>query len=137
MSEIFEQDYHSLSTKMDRHEEKEKEGFSLIDYQSLSSLGYMLMRMGRNDDAQKTFSALLKLAIDEKQKNWLYKNLAVVYIRKEEYKLALEALRNAIGDGVYKKQDAYLYLLKAEALWQSSRFNEAEASIKQYYNLIA
>ncbi len=113
------------------------EAISSQEFQGLSAFGYMLLRMGRSDDASKTFLALLKLTENAKQKNWLYKNLAVAYMRKKEYKIALDYIRKAIGDRMLKSDEAFLYLLRAESLWQTSRHAEAENSIKQYYNLVS
>ncbi len=113
------------------------ETISTEEFQSISSLGYMFLRMGRNDEAEKSFLALLVLADTMKQKIWLYKNLALVYTRKKEYKTALEYIRNAISERTLKSDEAYFYLLRAECLWQSSRHEESKAAIKQYYNLIA
>ncbi len=107
------------------------------EFQSLSSFGYMLLRMGKNDEAEKTYKALLSLTSNAKDKHWLCKNLAFIYLRKKEYALALDFLRRAIGDGAVKSENAFLYLLRAEALWHMSRFAEAENSLKQYYNLVS
>ncbi len=107
------------------------------EYYSMSSLGYMFMRMGRNEQAEKTFLALLKLVERQKHRNWLYKNLALIYIRKREYRDALEFINKAMQESEIKSEDAFLYILKAESYWQTSRFSEAEASIKQYFNFIS
>ncbi len=110
---------------------------TLQEYYSLSSLGYMYMRMGRNSDAEKTFLALLKLVDLQKHKIWLYKNLSLIYIRKKDYKEALLYINKAMEESEMKSSDAFLYILKAESYWQTSRFSEAEALIKQYFNFIS
>ncbi len=113
------------------------ENLTLQEYYSISSLGYMFMRMGRNDQAEKTFLALLESVSIAKHKLWLYKNLSLIYIRKKDYKSSLEYINRAIEESEMKSEDAFLYILKAETYWQTSRFTEAETLVKQYFNFIS
>lgn len=95
----------------------------------LRVLGYLFLRMGLYERAQRLFTAMIVLDPNDR---WAHRNLAVTALALGDHKMALEHIRLAIGDGVLSTADSALYLLKAQALWRSGRQDEAKRAIDAY-----
>ncbi len=111
--------------------------FGKAEYQALCALAFLYLRMGHNDKAKLIFLGLLELVKNPSEFQWEYKNLAIIALHEKEYAKCLEYLREAIKEDSIKSSDAALYLVKAEALWHSSRENESKVALQQYYNMTA
>lgn len=96
---------------------------------SLQAYGYLLLRMGLYERAQRLFHALS--AIDPEDR-WALRNLAYTSLVTGNAQAALDYLRRAIGQGPLPSDDAVLHLLKAQALWRLERKDEAQNSVDTY-----
>lgn len=96
---------------------------------SLQAYGYLLLRMGLFERAQRLFRALGALDPDDR---WVLRNLAYTSLLTGNPQAALDYLRRAIGQAPLPSDDAVLHLLKAQALWRLERKDEAQNSVNTY-----
>ena len=98
---------------------------------TLSILGYLYYRMGRLDNAATVFAALDKLAPE---------GMDAISRRAAATLAAIETDRGnaekALMDGqTLSTRHAALHLLRARALWQQGRKDEARAAVNEYLYL--
>ena len=84
---------------------------------TLSILGYLYYRMGRLDNAATVFAALDKLAPEGNAEK------------------ALQLLHRVMDGQTLSTRHAALHLLRARALWQQGRKDEARAAVNEYLYL--
>lgn len=105
---------------------------------TLQILGYLYLRMGRNDSARRTFAALAALLPPDAPRaeaSWVQRNLAAVAVAEGDGAAALEYLHKAMDGLPLSSADAALHLLRAQALWQQERHDEARAALDTYRHL--
>lgn len=105
---------------------------------TLSILGYLFYRMGRLDSAAKVFAALIALApaeADDETTRRACATLAAVEVERGRGKEALPLLRRVMEGRTLPTREAALHLLRARALWQEGRREEARAAVDDYLYL--
>ncbi len=105
---------------------------------TLSVLGYLYLRMGRHESARRTFAAIAALLPDDAPKaevSLVYRNLAAVAMAEGDGAAALDHLHKALDGMVLTSADAALHLLRAQALWQQGRHDEAQGAVETYRHL--
>lgn len=105
---------------------------------TLSILGYLFYRMGRLDSAAKVFAALIALApagADDETTRRACATLAAVEVERGRGKEALPLLRRVMEGRTLPTPKAALHLLRARALWQEGRREEARAAVDDYLYL--
>ncbi|WP_300778112.1 hypothetical protein [uncultured Bilophila sp.] len=100
---------------------------------TLSILGYLFYRMGRLDSAAKVFAALIALAPAEARRACA--TLAAIEVERGRGQEALPLLRRVTEGRVLPSREAVLHLLRARALWQQERREEARAAVDDYLYL--
>ena len=93
---------------------------------TLSILGYLYYRMGRLDNAATVFEALDKLAPEGK---------AAIETDRGNAENALQLLHRVMDGQTLSTRHAALHLLRARALWQQGRKDEARAAVNDYLYL--
>lgn len=105
---------------------------------TLSILGYLFYRMGRLDSAAKVFAALIALApaeADDETTRRACATLASIEVERGRGQEALPLLRRVTEGRVLPSREAVLHLLRARALWQQERREEARAAVDDYLYL--
>ncbi len=105
---------------------------------TLSILGYLFYRMGRLDSAAKVFAALIALApaeADDETPRRACATLAAIEVERGRGQEALPLLRRVTEGRVLPSREAVLHLLRARALWQQERREEARAAVDDYLYL--
>ena len=92
---------------------------------TLSILGYLYYRMGRLDNAATVFAALDKLAPE---------GMDAISRRAAATLAAIETDRGT-AEKALSTRHAALHLLRARALWQQGRKDEARAAVNEYLYL--
>ena len=100
---------------------------------TLSILGYLYYRMGRLDNAATVFAALDKLAPEgmDAISRRAAATLAAIETDRGNAEKALQLLHRVM-DG---QTLSTLHLLRARALWQQGRKDEARAAVNEYLYL--
>lgn len=99
---------------------------------TLYVLGYLYIRMGLNDSAERLFKSILTLFPGDK---WSHRSLAVIAMRKGDSIACLSNIYRSIEGERSIAKHAPLLLLQAQALWNLGRRKEARASIENYIQL--
>ena len=99
---------------------------------TLNVLGYMFLRMGHFDRAQRIFAAMLALDPGDR---WASRNLAAIAVQKGDGASALRHLQTALGNEPLSSRDAALHLLRAKALWLEGRKDEAHRAVDEFMHL--
>lgn len=105
---------------------------------TLSILGYLFYRMGRLDSAAKVFAALVALApaeADDEITRRACATLAAIEVEQGRGHEALPLLRRVTEGRILPSREAALHLLRARALWQQGRHEEARAAADDYLYL--
>lgn len=105
---------------------------------TLSILGYLFYRMGRLDSAAKVFAAIIALApaeADDETTRRACATLAAIEVERGRGQEALPLLRRVTEGRVLPSREAVLHLLRARALWQQERREEARAAVDDYLYL--
>lgn len=105
---------------------------------TLSILGYLFYRMGRLDSAAKVFAALVALApaeADDEITRRACATLAAIEVEQGRGQEALPLLRRVTEGRILPSREAALHLLRARALWQQGRHEEARAAADDYLYL--
>lgn len=114
--------------------------------ETLSVLGYLYLRMGELDRAGRLFSALLALGQEtdsgQDMPSWVqglvrlaHASLAVVELERGNARASLEHLHQAMDGQVLSSRHAALHLLRARALWQQGRQDEARLAVEAFVHL--
>ena len=98
---------------------------------TLSILGYLYYRMGRLDNAATVFAALDKLAPEGRAAA----TLAAIETDRGNAEKALQLLHRVMDGQTLSTRHAALHLLRARALWQQGRKDEARAAVNEYLYL--
>ena len=96
---------------------------------ALQVLGPLYLRMGHFARVRKLASALLALNPDD---TWAKRCLAVALLKEGDAEHALEQLDGLLTGAPLPSRDAALYLIKAQALWQAGRADEARNAMNAY-----
>ncbi|HIU17841.1 MAG TPA: tetratricopeptide repeat protein [Candidatus Avidesulfovibrio excrementigallinarum] len=96
---------------------------------ALQVLGHLYLRMGHFDRVRKLTQALLALNPGDV---WARRCLAVALLKEGDAERALEQLDGLLTGGPLPSRDAALYLIKAQALWQTGRADEARNAMNAY-----
>ena len=96
---------------------------------ALMVLGHLYLRMGQFGRVRKLTMALLALNPDD---TWARRCLAVALLKEGDAERALEQLAPLLTAGPLPSRDAALYLIKAQALWQTGRADEARNAMNAY-----
>ena len=99
---------------------------------TLSILGYLYYRMGRLDNAATVFAALDKLAPEGMD---AAATLAAIETDRGNAEKALQLLHRVMDGQTLSTRHAALHLLRARALWQQGRKDEARAAVNEYLYL--
>jgi Flp pilus assembly protein TadD len=99
---------------------------------TLNVLGYLFLRMGQFERAKRIFSAMAALEPDDR---WARRNLAAIDVQAGDGASALRHLQAAIGGEPLSSRDAALHLLRAKALWQEGRKDEARRAVDEFMHL--
>lgn len=100
--------------------------------QTLNVLGYLFLRMGQFDRAERIFSALAALDPDDL---WAQRNLAAIAVHDGNGASALRHLQAVMGGQSLSSRDAALHLLRAKALWLEGRKDEARRAVDEFMHL--
>ncbi len=104
---------------------------------TLSILGYLYYRMGRLDNAATVFAALDRLApagMDAITRRALA-TLAAIETDRGNGEKALQLLHRVMDGQILSTRLAALHLLRARALWQQGRRDEARSAVNEYLYL--
>ena len=96
---------------------------------ALQVLGHLFLRMGQFQRARKLALALLAL---DPADLWARRCLAVAWLELGDPERALEQLDLVLAGGPLASRDAVLHLLRARALWQAQRPDEARNALNAY-----
>lgn len=96
---------------------------------ALQVLGHLFLRMGQFQRARKLALALLAL---DPADLWARRCLAVAWLELGDSERALEQLDLVLAGGPLASRDAVLHLLRARALWQAQRPDEARNALNAY-----
>lgn len=96
---------------------------------TLYILGYLYIRMGLNNSAERLFTMILTLYPGDK---WAHRSLAVIAMRNGDSVACLTHIYRSIEGERNIQKHAPLLLLQAQALWHLGRRSEARASIENY-----
>lgn len=104
---------------------------------TLSILGYLYYRMGRLDNAATVFAALDRLAPEgmDAISRRAAATLAAIETDRGNAEVALRLLHRAMDGQPLSTRHAALHLLRARALWQQGRMDEARAAVNEYLYL--
>ena len=104
---------------------------------TLSILGYLYYRMGRLDNAATVFAALDKLAPEgmDAISRRAAATLAAIETDRGNAEKALQLLPRVMDGQPLSTRHAALHLLRARALWQQGRKDEARAAVNEYLYL--
>ena len=104
---------------------------------TLSVLGYLYYRMGRLDSAAAVFSALTAQAPEpaDAVTRRSFATLAAIETERGNGEKALQLLHKAMDGRTLSTRNAALHLLRARALWQQGRRDEALAAVNDYLYL--
>lgn len=103
---------------------------------TLSVLAFLLFRMGMEDRARRIYDAIAELSVPgSADYRFARAGLAAVAVEAGDGAAALAALRDAMQGGQLSTRDAALWLLKAQALWQQNRREEAAAARDEFLYL--
>ena len=104
---------------------------------TLSILGYLYYRMGRLDNAATVFAALDRLAPEgmDAISRRAAATLAAIETDRGNAEKALRLLHRAMDGQTLSTRQADLHLLRARALWQQGRKDEARAAVNEYLYL--
>ena len=104
---------------------------------TLSILGYLYYRMGRLDNAATVFAALDKLAPEgmDAISRRAAATLAAIETDRGNAEKALQLLHRVMDGQTLSIRHAALHLLRARALWQQGRKDEARAAVNEYLYL--
>ena len=100
---------------------------------TLYVLGYLYIRMGLIDSAERLFTMLLALFPNDK---WVHRNLAVIAMKKKDGTACLTHIYKSIEGEKNIIKHAPMLLLQAQALWQLGRKKESRVSIENYIQII-
>lgn len=105
---------------------------------TLSVLAFLFLRMGMDERARGIYEALAELSAPESS-DWRFAHAGVAAVELElgNARAALEHLKQAIKSGPLSTKEAALHLLKAQALWQMGRRDEAQLARDEYLRLTA
>lgn len=98
---------------------------------SLHVLGYLFLRMGLWDKAERTFTALVALSKDSPC-SLSYAALAAIALEKKDGKKAVQFLHIAMQDLAISSRNAGFHLMRAKALWLEERHDEAKLALNEY-----
>jgi Flp pilus assembly protein TadD len=101
-------------------------------HSTLGVLGYLFLRMGQFDKARRIFAALAALDPEDR---WARRNLAAIDVHDGDASSALRHLQAALGGEALSSRDAALHLLRAKALWQEGRKDEARRAVDAFMHL--
>ena len=104
---------------------------------TLSILGYLYYRMGRLDNAATVLAALDKLAPEgmDAISRRAAATLAAIETERGNGEKALLLLHRVMDGRTFSTRHAALHLLRARALWQQGRKDEARAAVNEYLYL--
>lgn len=105
---------------------------------TLHVLGYLFLRMGRNDSARRTFAALAAVLPPDAPRaeaSRVHRCLAAVAVAEGDGAAALDHLHAAMEGVPLSSADAALHLLRAQALWQQGRQDEARTAMDTYRHM--
>ncbi len=104
---------------------------------TLSILGYLYYRMGRIDSAVTVFAALAAQAPEPADAVTLraLATLAAIETERGNGEKALQLLHRVMDGRTLSTRHAALHLLRARALWQQGRKDEARAAVNEYLYL--
>lgn len=104
---------------------------------TLSILGYLYYRMGRLDNAATVFAALDKLAPESMDAvtRRAVATLAAIETDRGNAEKALQLLHRVMAGQTLSTRLAALHLLRARALWQLGRKDEARSAVNEYLYL--
>jgi predicted Zn-dependent protease len=91
---------------------------------ALSVLGFLYLRLGHWDRAERLFKALAALRPGDVQ---TAASLAAAALGRGDWAAALERVEKILAGRAPAASDTYLHLMKAQALWRLGRTGEAEA----------
>lgn len=105
---------------------------------TLSVLAFLFFRMGMDERARGIYEALAELSAPNSS-DWRFAHagMAAVELELGRGRASLEHLKKAIQGGPLATKEAALYLLKAQALWQMGRRDEAQLARDEYLRLAA
>lgn len=103
---------------------------------TLSVIAFLLLRMGLTDRARRVYDGIIELS-EPGSSDWRFAKagLASVLIEMKKGSEALSAVKAAMDGTPLTSREAALYLLKAQALWQQGRKEEARAARDHYLYL--
>ena len=96
---------------------------------ALQVLGHLFLRMGQLARVRKLVTAMLALNPEDA---WARRCMAVVLLKEGEAERALTILNGILEKSPLPSRDAVLHLLKAQALWQTGRNDEARNAVNAY-----
>lgn len=104
---------------------------------TLSILGYLYYRMGRLDNAATVFAALDRIAPEgmDAITRRAVATLAAIETDRGNPEKALQLLHRVMDGRTLSTRLAALHLLRARALWQLGRRDEARAAVNEYLYL--
>lgn len=105
---------------------------------TLKVLGYLFLRMGRTESAHRTFAALAALLPEDAcpaERSWVQRNLAATALEQGDGTAALAHLDKATDGLTPTSTDAALHLMRARALWQQGRHDEARYAVDTYLHM--
>ena len=100
--------------------------------QALLVLGYLFLRMGAFDRAAVVYQALAGQNPADREAR---RNLAYARLKLGDARAALDELRAAMDGGPLSTAQAALHLIRAQALWNLGRTDEARRAIDAYLAL--
>lgn len=114
------------------------ESISADERKTLSVLAFLFFRMGMDERACGIYEALAELsAPDSSDWRFAHAGMAAVELEIGHARAALEDLKKAIKSGPLATKEAALHLLKAQALWQMGRRDEAQLARDEFLRLTA
>ena len=96
---------------------------------TLSILGYLYYRMGRLDNAATVFEGMDAIS------RRAAATLAAIETDRGNAEKALQLLHRVMDGQTLSTRHAALHLLRARALWQQGRKDEARAAVNEYLYL--
>lgn len=100
----------------------------------LSVVGFLLLRMGQSERSASVYDVLADIS-DGNEKRSAQTGLAAALLDLKRPQEALEVLQDALRGKPLTTREAPIALLKARALWQQGRREEAQNWRDQYLYL--
>lgn len=104
-------------------------------HRALHVLGYLFYRMGRYPSAERLFRVLVAAAPDGTGDKKALATLAAIALATGDAAAALRHVSAALEGGSPSSHQAFLFLLRGQALWLQGRQDEARSAMAQYIYL--